>query len=230
MKIDRKCIECGNEKTKRDKVRDIYLCEQCAGSDKYKLLCKKTVKDMFSLTDNDIDNLEYYDYQGYRCSMKLYEVSDVKNVFCAKYYVNRANNDEIIRIAQEIKEEKIRSKTERSERIELKRKENMIKRKADLVKALSDYKLEFRNDSNLCSGYVDGSIKGWTVSRIVHRMCQMKYLYDYCDMDKYYEKAYKNHKEEIKAGYYPDTSVSDDAEGMALKKAGGYPDVWPWMV
>lgn len=60
-------------------------------------------------------------------------------------------------------------------------------------------------------------------------MCQMKYLYDYCNFQKYYEKAKRNQQKTFEAGYFPDTPIFDDAEYLALKHYGGYPTSYPWM-
>lgn len=89
--------------------------------------------------------------------------------------------------------------------------------------------LELRSDSNLCKKYIDGDVKD--LQGVVKRMCQMKYLYDYCHMDECHEIAYEQQCDELNAGYFPDCSVSDQAELIALRKYsnGKYPDNWPWM-
>ena len=42
--------------------------------------------------------------------------------------------------------------------------------------------------------------------------------------------AYISQQKEIKAGYFPDCSVFDEAEYIALNKYsnGKYPDIYPW--
>ena len=37
-KINKFCIECDFPKTKKDPIREIYLCDLCAMSDKYRLI------------------------------------------------------------------------------------------------------------------------------------------------------------------------------------------------
>ena len=62
-------------------------------------------------------------------------------------------------------------------------------------------------------------------------MCEVKYLFDYCDMTSEIESARESQQEEWKAGYKPCESPFEAAEYTALKKKGGkYPKVWPWMV
>ena len=64
-------------------------------------------------------------------------------------------------------------------------------------------------------------------------MCEMKYLYEYCSMDKWLRQAERECAatlREIDAGYFPDLGVFDLAEDYALEMAHGYPRVWPWMI
>ena len=58
----------------------------------------------------------------------------------------------------------------------------------------------------------------------------MKYLFEYCHMDECKQIAYENQRDELRAGYFPDCSVFDDAEYIALNKYsnGKYPSVFPW--
>lgn len=58
-------------------------------------------------------------------------------------------------------------------------------RRNNLIDALQEYKLELRDDSKLCHGYINGTIKTHTIPQIVERMCQMKFLYEYCDFDNF---------------------------------------------
>lgn len=94
---------------------------------------------------------------------------------------------------------------------------------------MNKYKLTLRNDSKLCTGYINGTIKDLTCKQIAVRMCQMKYLYDYCHMNDCCEEAYESQQEEYRAGYLPDCTVFEQAELIALHKYGNYPNVWPWL-
>ncbi len=60
--------------------------------------------------------------------------------------------------------------------------------------------------------------KKMKIQDIVERMCQMKYLFEYCHMDECKEKALEEQRETLEAGYIPDCSVFDEAEIMALDK------------
>jgi hypothetical protein len=99
-----------------------------------------------------------------------------------------------------------------------------------LVNALAAKHLVLREDSKLCQMYIEGCKDAWTLEQIVHRMCQMKYLYDYCHMDECCDEAYKEQKEEKQAGYWPDRTVMEQAEMIALEKYGNYPLAWPWLL
>jgi hypothetical protein len=107
----------------------------------------------------------------------------------------------------------------------------MQKNKDKLIKALSKYKLELRDDSLLCHKYIIGKSE-YDLEEIVRIMCEMKYLFEYCHMDECKEIAYKEYIAEKKAGYYPDFLVFDNAEVIALNKYsnGKYPEIFPWLV
>ena len=53
---------------------------------------------------------------------------------------------------------------------------------------------------------------------------QMKFLYEYCDIKKAFDKA----KKERQNGYCYE-SLFDMVEEMAIKEKGGYPTVYPWL-
>lgn len=63
-------------------------------------------------------------------------------------------------------------------------------------------------------------------------MCQMKYLFEYCDMKKAFELAKVEQREDFCYGYIPNEPLFDLAERIALKNKnnGEYPIIWPWMI
>lgn len=101
-------------------------------------------------------------------------------------------------------------------------------RKQELVDALAEYKLSLRADSKLCQGYINGTITDRSVDEIVHRMCQMHFLFNYANMDSCLDRAYEQHNVERNDGFFSDFSVFERAERLALKKRP-YPSSWPWL-
>lgn len=99
-------------------------------------------------------------------------------------------------------------------------------RRDELISALHARGLELRNDSRLCEEYINSGNED--INYVVKRMCEMKYLHEYIDFNHYYDLAYDEHKDLLKAGFYPDCTVFEEAEEMALKSVGGYPTVFPW--
>lgn len=98
-------------------------------------------------------------------------------------------------------------------------------RKDVLINELAKYKLVLRSDSKLCESYINGSIhERWTLDTIAYRMCQMRYLYDYCDMNQAFRQAKDKNR---RNGYEGD--LFDIAERIAIK-GKGYPSEWPWLV
>lgn len=96
-------------------------------------------------------------------------------------------------------------------------------RKLVLINALGEYQLQLRSDSKLCASYIAGTTT-YTLNQVVERMCEMKYLYEYCSMDKWLRQA------ERECAALHSLGVFDLAEFYALEMAHGYPPVWPWMI
>ena len=75
-------------------------------------------------------------------------------------------------------------------------------RKKTLINALQTRGLKLRTDSVLSTNYINGSDE-FTIEHIVNVMCQMKYLYEYCNYKNILTKRSpfeRNKREEIK--YY----------------------------
>lgn len=220
-----KCVECNKRGYERAKL-NIVLCKNCAKLPKYLLICTTKAKKQFFLEDEEFDDLEYMEGStGYSFGFYYY-LEEVKRVACEKHNTDIANLENVISRLNIEKQERIERRTANG--IE-RRNIATNKRKAKLIKSLNNYGLELRSDSELCKKYIAGDIK--ELDDVVHRMCQMKYLYEYCHMDECKNIAYKNHIDELNAGYGPDCSVSEAAEFIALNKYSNrkYPDVWPWM-
>lgn len=156
-----------------------------------------------------------------------YKTEDVEEIFCVKHGIVDQGDGVVIEAKiKDIENIKKEKKILREEAA----KKKIIMRKKKLVEELNKYGLVLRSDSRLCAKYINGEKIDYTLEGVVERMCQMKYLYDYCQMNKYYREAYEFHCEEYRMGYIPDVRVSDHAEMMALKAHGGYPEKWPWLV
>lgn len=105
--------------------------------------------------------------------------------------------------------------------------EDCDERKELLMKALDARGLELRADSILCQKYINGQIE-LDLDWIVQRMCEMKYLYEYCNMNDIKKQVYKQYVLEQPNGIYTNYKISERAEKIALEKYGFYPDVFPW--
>ena len=107
-------------------------------------------------------------------------------------------------------------------------------RKEKLKNALIICGIKFRSDSKFCSKYIyDGDVK---LKKVVQRMCEMKYLYDYCNMRDILNNLYSRERSyRYKEDYdtyvqYDHEEIFSRAEKQALKKNGGvYPTIMPWM-
>jgi len=91
----------------------------------------------------------------------------------------------------------------------------------DLKTELKRYGCEFREDSNLCKKYVDGTLEeSWDMDKIVTRMCEMKFLFEYTNFAQYYNSV----KGKL---------TFDEAEQRMVSclPGGTYPPpgMWPWL-
>ena len=102
-------------------------------------------------------------------------------------------------------------------------------RKNELVGRLEERGLELRDDSALCSKYISNETD-LDLDHIVQRMCEMKYLYDYCNMKRIKKQVYYKCASSNKYKANIENSISMEAEKIALTKYSGgkYPDIFPW--
>lgn len=107
--------------------------------------------------------------------------------------------------------------------INLKNSERM-ERKIKLTNELSKMKLEIINN-NLCNDFIYRNIG--EIDIITRKLCEKKYLYDYCNLDKIYENFNNNFDNWV------DNMILtyEDATMIALSGTllGRFPDVFPWM-
>ncbi len=88
--------------------------------------------------------------------------------------------------------------------------------------------LELRKDSALCSSYINGKTD-LDINYIVQRIGEMKYLYEYCDMENIKNQVYNDYVFNEYVKNYEGT-ISTQAEKIALEKHshGVYPKIFPW--
>ncbi len=221
MKEVKLCIECNNP-GKKNLTFDLILCDNCRYLDKYTLITKTDSKKNYYLKDDDIDNLISFTKKTRYGPGTFFIKSDIINVFCNKYYTNIDNYQSVL---DTLKNEKNIKKQQRSE----KKNNDKEKRKQMLIDGLNNRGISFREDSTLCQKFIDGD-KNLNINFVINRMCQMKYLFEYCHMNECKQQAYEEQKEELNAGYFPDISILDQAEYIALKKYSNnkYPEIFPW--
>jgi hypothetical protein len=225
IKIDKKCVECGVIGI-YNKYFDKYICRDCRQTDKYTLVTKTNAKKLYLLIQDELDDLTSFEGKSSYGPATYHIQADLINLSCTKHNTNKEN---LFDTLEKIIEDKENKKQEKREIKEKKNKELQDKRKKKLILEFGKAGLKFRDDSMLCKKYIHGD-KEYALDYIVERMSQMKYLYEYCHMDECKSIAYNSYQEELHAGYFPDCSVSEHAEMIALEKYsnGNYPDVYPW--
>lgn len=107
-------------------------------------------------------------------------------------------------------------------------KSKKVELKTELETRLNDRGIEFRPDSVLCAKYINGKTD-LSLDYIVQRMCEMKYLYEYCNMKSIRAQVYMDY---VNSGYVKnyEGTITTQAEKIALQthSNGIYPDKFPW--
>lgn len=100
----------------------------------------------------------------------------------------------------------------------IKKREEINKRTNILKEILLKRGLELRNDSILCNNYINGD-NTYSLDYIATKMCEMKYLYEYCNYGEL-------QKESKKKGLFDREKLKE----QSLKKYsnGIYPSIYPW--
>lgn len=182
---------------------DEHGCIECCGYDKCEV-CERCVEDCYRREIDDRSNV--YEETGYNFSSVTYYCADC--------------------VPDEVKEE---TENERAEEIAWRiqtSSESCSVRREKLISALKLEGLDLREDSKLCDVYISrGDVD---IDFVVRRMCEMKCLFEYHNMREILNSVAEDHCQTLEAGYFPDMSVMDEAEGTILSSIGGYPSIWPW--
>jgi hypothetical protein len=216
------CQHCWLQNGKQDNLFNLILCTECKKKPKFGKIPKTTAIKQYYLNEKELEEIDciYVQNPMFRnaSQMVLYKTVDVISVFCKKYSTTENNIDQV---TQELQNKKNQQKVKRLQTFNEKKEQ----RKNELLEALTKRKLPgIRNDSKLCEGYINGTLdkkEKWTPQQIAHRMCQMKYLNEYCDFDKWYEEVRHD-------GYC--RNIFDEAEMLAIHhtETKKYPIVFPW--
>lgn len=97
------------------------------------------------------------------------------------------------------------------------------KRKIELSEKLNKMKLELRNDSYFCNSYIYNN--RYNVDDVVNKMCEAKYLHEYCDIKAIYTHYNFDY-------YYDGEKLSkEEANKLALRrtKLKTFPIKFPWL-
>jgi hypothetical protein len=186
-------------------------------------LTKTDAKKDYFLTDSElltIESIQKPNPYRKRTMMTLYKKNDIIEYLKYKY-----DTSSFTTVEEKISELKSRKESRTKARmLTLQNKRN--NRKYELCNELAKYGLRFRTDSKLCQGYIDGTIKDKSLEWICQRMCQMKYLFEYCHIDQEIQKV---KQEKYFDDEYMYESPFDIAEERILNRIQKYPDVYPWI-
>ena len=208
------CVSCHVvHGTLRNRL-SVVLCSLCLRLPEHVLISKSKCKTEYHISDIDFNGLIAYEGTCGYGTATYYTMNDVSSRACEKHNTTIDNLSEVLQQIQTVKDLRKQASKERRVDIENTRKDN---RQTELTEQLHLAGLELRSDSALCQQYISG-ISEHSLEYIVRRMSEMKYLFEYCHMDECRDIAYEEHCDELKAGYFPDCSVFDRAEEIALQK------------
>jgi hypothetical protein len=140
--------------------------------------------------------------------------------------LSQFNKQKKIKISKKINKKIKAHNSQKNTESKLKSKKAELK--TELETRLNDRGVEFRYDSALCAKYINGKTD-LGIDYIVQRMCEMKYLYEYCDMKSIRAQVYVDY---VNSGYIKDYegTITTQAEKIALQthSNGAYPNIFPW--
>ena len=200
-------------------------------NDKYTLVTKTNAKKNYFLKDEDLDKIDKILGKSAYGPTTYFTTANLINYLCEKHNLAPDQlNDFIINLINQ----RNSKSNNRNKKIEGNKKNKMGKRREKLIKELSKFKLELRNDSVLCQNYIEGK-SSHDLDDIVKRMCEMKYLFEYCHMDECKQIIYDecdSDSDSSDSSYSYSISIFKRAEILALKKYsnGKYPSTFPWLV
>lgn len=178
----------------------------------------KKIKENFCLTVNDIENLNRFEVNNGK--IFLYNKNEVV-LTSFKKNKNVKNLNKIILDKDEQKNIK-----------QVLKLNIRLSRFKMLQKALTKCGMEIRKDSKLCSLYLENPRCGWSLKEVVIRMAQMKFLFEYRNMNMIkHEVIEELHSSDYFEDIYtPYEEIFNISERRALENIGGvYPRIFPWL-
>lgn len=222
--MNKLCHKCNNP-GKYIKLFNFYLCTDCKQLNEFTPISKTRLLQDYILKIEDLDGLQSYCGKTAYGDTTFYIKNDIMNCACNKY---NTNIDNLYNIIDNIKNEKLLIKQEKTKQKLLKKQIKKESRKQKLIMALNAAGVQFRNDSKLCRLYIDDETD-YSLNDVVNRMCQMKYLYEYCNYAECKKIVYNQEKKNMNK-YFIKPELNDLAEILALNKYSNdkYPNIFPW--
>ena len=109
-------------------------------------------------------------------------------------------------------DKEIERRRKRKKELATKRLNKCSIRRNELQEALKKYGLQIRDDSKLCHGYIDGSLKDWSLNDVVDMCRQMNWLFTHTNYEK---RVHENIQAEYK--YNGQCDTADVAEYIRRK-------------
>jgi len=112
----------------------------------------------------------------------------------------------------------IQKRTNRKLKIKQEKENKNEVRRQLLNKELAKYALPIRADSKLCNGYINGSLKDWSLEEVVEKTLQIRWLYEHT---KYSEELDSHIKDEYKyEGHCDYQEATDEVQSSIIKEYG----------
>jgi len=177
------CTSCEGKKGKPFKWTKERLCDDCRSLKKYQVITKSEAVSHYRLREEHLDELFcVYTNNRYRrdAPIRLYLRTQVREMSLR------------VHGSKEARLNSIQKSKERSAKAQKTRQDNMNRRMNELTAALQAQGLTLRNDSRLCQGYINGSVKTHSVEMIVEVMLKHKMLYEQLHCHKRFKRWVKN--------------------------------------
>ena len=190
-----------------------------------KFVNKTTAKKEYFLNEKDLNDMPCIQKRNpynrdSKYSIKLYEKALLMEKMKTKYkFQTEQQHKNLI--------EKLSNQRDiTSANLKQKKRSLQDKREFELTEILHRHGLELRSDSKLCEGYIKGAIKDKSLIWIANRMCEMKFLFEFCDMQSAFDETKEDYFDFMRIEGYTRFSLAEEA---ALEKVGDYPKIFPWL-
>lgn len=215
-----KCTSCLKDTVNQHLILDIPVCMDCCkNNENFQVISKSTAKNEYLLKDKDLKDL-----QSGTCRNPVYRSAAPMIMYLKSEVASKCKN---LYPEPELERERRKKKSDSTKRKrEINKKEKMDRNRKVLEKLFNQNGLQVRDDSFLCSNYIDGTLKDWTAKQVLDRMALMHFLHNYTNYKEVHQQVYNEYRNNGNIFYKGE--IEDVAIDRVMKNHKNM-DHYPWL-